>query len=448
VKLAVRSKHIVAEGNIRPGVILIDGERIVDIETNDHPQPADRYIDVGDLFVLPGLIDCHVHVNEPGRTHWEGFETATRAGAAGGYTCLIDMPLNCIPSTATVAALEQKRLAAQGKAHIDLAFWGAVVPGNQVEIGPLARAGVKGFKCFLVHPGTDEFEMVTESDLRKVMPRIAETGLPLLVHAEVAPPIDAACAVIDCQRLDWRCYRTYLQSRPAEAELEAIRLLIQLCREYRCRTHVVHLSAASALDELERAQLEGLPLTVETCPHYLFFGAETIPDGATQFKCAPPIRDSANREALWRGLCTGIIDLIATDHSPCPPEMKCLDTGNFRSAWGGISSLSVSLPAIWTEASRRGFSLSHVARWMAEGPARFLGLASHKGRIAPGFDADLVVFDPDAELEVSDDRLHFRHHCTPYSRKRLRGEVKITLVRGHTCFDCGDFKESAIGREV
>jgi allantoinase len=448
VTQAIRSKHIVTPEGVRSGVILIDGEKIGALKAHDYSLRTDAYVDLGDLFVLPGLVDSHVHINEPGRTEWEGFETATRAGAAGGYTCLVDMPLNCLPSTTTVAALNEKREAARGKAHIDLAFWGAVVPGNQDEIIPLARARVKGFKCFLTHPGTDDFEMVTEADLRKAMPRIAETGLPLLAHAEIPAPITEASAALEIDTADWRRYGTYLRSRPASAELEAIRLLIRLCREYGCRTHIVHLSAAAALDELEQARAEGLPITLETCPHYLFFAAESIPDGATQFKCAPPIRDSANRDALWGGLRTGIIDLVATDHSPCPLEMKCLERGNFRSAWGGISSLSFSLPAIWTEASRRGFTLLDVARWMADRPARLAGLAMRKGRIASGFDADLIFFDADAEFEANDERMYFRHRLTPYSGKLLRGEVKTTIVRGHTCFDRGHFGESVIGREV
>jgi allantoinase len=447
MKQAIRSTHIVTPQGVRSGVVLIEDQKIAAIEPHDYTGNADISNDVGDLFVLPGLIDAHVHINEPGRTEWEGFETATRAAAAGGYTCLIDMPLNCIPSTTSVAALQEKRHAAKAKAHVDLAFWGAVVPGNADQILPLAQAGVKGFKCFLTHPGTDEFQMVTEADLREAMPIIAKTGLPLLAHAEVSGPITEACAQLTNES-DWRTYRTYLQSRPAQAELDAIHLLIGLCREYRCRTHIVHLSAAAALDILVAARAEGLPLTVETCPHYLFFDADSIPDRATQFKCAPPIRDAANRDALWQALRAGTIDLIATDHSPCPPEMKCFDTGSFQSAWGGISSLSLSLPAIWTQASRRGFSIEHIVHWMAEAPARLASLDKQKGRITPGFDADLVIFDPHAEFEVTEDRLHFRHHCTPYLGQRLKGEVESTIVRGHTCFHHGHVSETATGADA
>ncbi len=437
MKQAIRSQHIVTPEGVRPGVILIDDEKITAVVSPDYSGHAETSIDVGNLFVLPGLIDVHVHINEPGRTEWEGFETATRAAAAGGYTCLIDMPLNCIPSTTTVAALNEKRQAMQGKAHVDLAFWGAVIPGNADQILPLAQAGVRGFKCFLTHPGTEEFQMVSEADLRLAMPKIAETGLPLLAHAEVSAPIDEACAQLDKQSADWSVYATYLQSRPPEAELQAIHLLIELCREYRCRTHIVHLSTAAALHALEEARAEGLPLTVETGPHYLFFEAESIPDRATEFKCAPPIRDSANRHALWEGLRAGIIDLVGTDHSPCPPEMKSLDTGSFRSAWGGISSLSLSLPAMWTQASKRGFAIADLVRWMAEAPSKLAGMDRRKGRIMPGFDADLVIFDPAAEFEVTDRRLYFRHPYTPYLGQRLKGEVQQTLVRGRTCFARG-----------
>lgn len=428
MKQAIRSTRIVTPEAVRPGTVVIEDEKIASLESYGHHFASGTLTDAGDLFVLPGLIDVHVHINEPGRTEWEGFETATRAAAAGGCTCMIDMPLNCIPSTTTVAALEEKRSAAVGKTYVDVAFWGAVVPGNANDIVPLAQAGVRGFKCFLTHPGTAEFEMVTEADLRKAIPKVAETGLPLLTHAELPGPIAEACAQLENE--DWTRYQTYLRSRPPEAELEAIRLLIDLCREYRCRTHIVHLSAAGALHALEVARAEGLPLTVETCPHYLFFAAESIPNRATQFKCAPPIRDSANREALWQGLRSGVIDFIATDHSPCPPQMKCFDTGSFRSAWGGISSLSLALPIVWTEASKRGFTMADIVRWMAEAPAKLAGLETRKGRIAPGFDADLFIFDPSAQFEVTDERLHFRHPCTPYLGETLQGEVKTTFVRG------------------
>lgn len=402
--------------------------------------------DVGDRMLLPGLVDVHAHLNEPGRTEWEGFATGTKAAAAGGYTTIVDMPLNCIPSTTTVAALDDKRAAAAGKASIDYAFWAGVVPGNAGNLRALARAGVRGFKCFLIHPGTEEFAMVTEQDLREAMPAIAETGLPLLVHAELPGPVAEASGQLEGS--NWRTYGTYLQSRPESAEVEAIRLVIRLARETGCRVHIVHLSAAAAFTDLDTARQEGLPITVETCPHYLYFDAERIPDGGTQFKCAPPIRSALNGAQLWEGLRSGRIDIIATDHSPCPPALKCLEEGDFRKAWGGISSLSLSLPAIWTAARERGFHITDIVRWMAEQPAKLGGFERKKGRIAPGYDADLVVFDPDAEFVVTKDDLHFRHPCSPYLGERMKGRVQSTLLRGEMVYQHGAFNRDAMGAEL
>ena len=290
--------------------------------------------------------------------------------------------------------------------------------------------------------------MVTKADLHAALPRIAQTGLPLLVHAELPGPIAIASDDLESEGADWRTYKTYLRSRPEAAELQAIRLMIELCREYRCHIHIVHLATATALRELQEARAEGLPITVETCPHYLFFDSESIPDRATQYKCAPPIRDAANREGLWQGLAEGIIDMIATDHSPCPPEMKCFETGSFRSAWGGISSLSVSFPAVWSEARKRGFTINDMTRWMAEAPAKLAGLERRKGAVRPGFDADLVLFDFDAAFEVTNERLHFRHRCTPYLGRKLTGDVQTTLLGGVVCFDHGIFEARTRGSEV
>jgi allantoinase len=407
---------------------------------------AAEILDVGDRFVFPGFFDVHTHINEPGRTHWEGFETATRAAAAGGFTCVIDMPLNSIPSTTDVAALTAKRAAARDKAMVDYAFWGGALPGNAAQFQPLAEAGVRGFKCFLIHPGTEEFAMVTEPDLRRAMPEIAKLGLPLLAHAEVPEPVSQASAKL--QSSDWRSYATYLASRPETAETEAIRLLIALSEETGCRVHIVHLSAASAIPMLARARSAGLPITVETCSHYLFFDAESIPDGATQFKCAPPIRSRKNQDALWQALRDGTIDMIATDHSPCPPELKCLETGNFSQAWGGISSLSVSVPAMWTALRSRGFGALHLARWMSERPASLAGISHRKGRIAPGLDADFAVLDPQSTFHVTPERLYFRHPCSPYVGEQLSGEIVTTILRGETVFASGRFAAHNHGREV
>jgi len=402
--------------------------------------------DFADLAILPGLVDTHVHINEPGRTEWEGFYTATRAAAAGGYTTLIDMPLNCLPETTTVAALEAKRAAAKGQTFVDWMSWGGAVADNQPHILPLARAGVPGYKCFLIYPGCDGFTMIDQQQLEASLPAIAESGLPLLVHAELAGPIDAAMAAL--KEADWRIYATYLASRPDEAELQAIRLMIRLCREYKFRLHIVHLATAQALGELQAARAEGLPITVESCPHYLHFFAERIEDGATLFKCAPPIRSKANRELLWQGLREGIIDMIVTDHSPCPPEMKRAEEGRFDLAWGGIASLSVALPVIWSEARLRGFGLDDLTRWMSSAPAALAGIGDQAGALAAGRDANFVVFDPDATFIVEADKLHYRHAVSPYLGETLHGVVHATYLRGEAVFDSGNVIGPPQGREL
>lgn len=442
---AFLSRRVVTPGGIGPAAILVEGEKIQSVVAHDQvPKNFDTH-DFGEAAILPGLVDSHVHINDPGRAEWEGFETATRAAAAGGYTFLVDMPLNCLPATTTVAALEAKRAAARGMCRVDWAAWGGVVHDNQGDIEALAAAGVPGFKCFLIHPGIDGFTMITEQQLRAALPAVARAGLPLLVHAELPRPIEAATE--NLANADWRHYSTYLQSRPEEAELSAIRLLISLCREYNFRLHIVHLSASAALQALSSARSEGLAVSVETCPHYLHLTSEAINDGATVCKCAPPIRSRENRERLWRGLRDGVIDFVVTDHSPCPPAMKKLDQGNFQTAWGGIASVSVALPVMWTEASSRGFTLSDLVRWMAEGPARLAGCERHKGRIAPGFDADFVVFDPDAKFVVTEERLHYRHPLSPYMAEQLRGVVKATYLRGKSVFMNGKFPGEPMGRE-
>lgn len=446
VRQAFLSTRVVLPEGIGPATVLVADGRIESVH-HGHLLPGSYAVhDFGSDCILPGLVDTHVHINEPGRTEWEGFETATRAAAAGGYTTLVDMPLNCLPATTTVAALEQKRAAAQGKTHVDWAAWGGVVADNQQHIAALAAAGVPGFKCFLTSPGIEGFTMVDEAQLRAALPHVAKTGLPLLVHAELSAPIEAATAsLVDA---DWTKYATYLASRPGQAELAAIRLMIDLCREFKCRIHIVHLSSAEALAILGNARSEGLPITVETCPHYLHLAAEEIPDGATLFKCAPPIRSKINQHCLWEGLLTGVIDLVASDHSPCPPEMKRLDTGNFQQAWGGIAGLSVSLPVMWTSLRQRRLPLTWIARWMAEQPAKLAGLSDRKGSIAAGHDADFVIFDPEASFALTADRLHYRHPISPYLGEQLWGAVKKTFLHGREVFSDGVFVGEPLGVEL
>jgi allantoinase len=414
--------------------------------------------DLGDLALLPGLVDAHTHLNEPGRTEWEGFATGTRAAAAGGFTTIVDMPLNCLPETTDVDALELKRNAARGKAMVDYALWGGAVDGNQHQLEPLALAGVAGFKCFLIYPGCDGFTEIDRANLELALPHIARTGLPLLVHAELAGPIDTAVAQLNASGADWRAYATYLAARPDEAELAAIGMLLDLCRQHRFRLHIVHLSTAKALPMIRAARLEGLSLTVETCPHYLHCAAEEIPDGATLFKCAPPIRSAGNREALWGALLDGTLDLIATDHSPCPPEMKRLiatqlgeETGRFDEAWGGIPSLSTALSVLWTECTRRGIPLAQLVQWTAAAPAKLAGLSAETGSIEPGMHANLVAFDADAVFTLAPEHLHYRHPISPYLGETLRGLVRSTWLRGERVYQYGEdgavFAGTPRGRE-
>jgi allantoinase len=371
--------------------------------------------------VFPGLVDTHVHVNEPGRTEWEGFETASAAAIAGGVTTIVDMPLNSIPPTTTMAGLEAKR-AASRVATVNVEFWGGIVPGNAGELEALADAGVRGFKCFLSPSGVDEFQHVTEADLRMALPILARRGLPLLVHAESPAALREPAAGANPRQ-----YQTWLASRPPQAEVDAIALLIALCREFGAPIHIVHLASAEALPILRQARADGLPITVETCPHYLAFCAEEISDGATMFKCAPPIRDAANREALWRGLEDGTIDLIATDHSPCPPSMK--GDGDFLAAWGGIASLGLGLSVVSALAASRGIAAERLGEWLCRAPARLAGLTD-RGIIAPGMRADLVLWRPDAEFKVEPARLRHRHKRTPYDGMRLQGRVLETYIGG------------------
>ncbi len=422
-----------------PGTVSIAGGRIAEVRPGLHPAPpGDTLFDAGDLVVMPGAIDAHVHVNEPGRTEWEGFATAGRAAAAGGTTTIVVMPLNCSPVATTAAALHAEVQAAAGVCAVDHGFWGGLIPGNLAHLAPLWDAGALGFKCFMVHSGIDDFPHSDDATLDAAIPLLRDLaphtgGAPLLAHAEDPGPIAAARGPSGLDAAP-RSYAAYLASRPPEAETRAIDRLITLCERHRSRAHIVHVAAAQALPLLAAARARGVRITAETCPHYLAFAAETIPDGRTVFKCAPPIRSRANNDALWAALRAGTLDLVASDHSPCPPELKHLGTGDFAAGWGGITSLQLTLPVLWTQASSRGHTLTDIARWLCSAPARLAGIHAFKGRLAPGFDADITIWNPDQPFTVSAAALQHRHKPTPYDGLALRGVVHATLLRGTPVF--------------
>lgn len=418
----VRSQRVLTPDGEHPAAVCIQNGRIAAVEPYDPPGTgwsAAESVDLGELALLPGLVDSHVHVNEPGRTEWEGFATATRAAAAGGVTTIVDMPLNSLPPTVNVAALQAKLRAAEGQCFVDVGFWGGAVPDNLGDLGDLYAAGVLGFKCFLVDSGVPEFPPLPAAALDAAL-RTAAAAL-FLVHAEDPREIRAAGAS--------RRYRDFLASRPDTAEVRAVELVVGAARRTGARVHVLHLSSAQALASLAAAKADGVRVTAETCPHYLSLYAEAVPDGATQFKCCPPIRDRANQDALWQGLASGVIDAVVSDHSPCTPELKRPDSGDFAAAWGGIASLQLGLPVVWTAAHTRGFGLADVVCWMAQRPAEIVGVPG-KGRIAVGYDADLVAFAPDEEFLVDATALRHRHPVTPYAGTRLRGVVHRTWLRG------------------
>ncbi|HEY5883270.1 MAG TPA: allantoinase AllB [Pyrinomonadaceae bacterium] len=428
--LVIRGRQVILPGGIGPAALHIAGETITAITDYDTVPAGCELIQADDeAMVMPGLVDTHVHVNEPGRTDWEGFATATRAAAAGGTTTIIDMPLNSIPPTTTVAGLEAKLDAASEQCYVDLGFWGGVIPGNTHELKPLFAAGVVGFKCFLVHSGVDEFPNVTEADLRSAMPVLTQLGAVLIVHAEVPGPIESQGT-----HQPAKDYETFLRTRPRAAENEAVEMMIRLSREFRTRVHIVHHSSADALPALREAKAAGVHITAETCPHYLAIAAEEVVDGATEFKCCPPIRERENRERLWNALEDETIDMIVSDHSPCPPDMKLRETGDFISAWGGISSLQLRLPIVWTEARRRGFSPLDLTRWLCVAPAALVGLQNRKGTLASGYDADVVIWNPAKSFRVEGEKLHHRHKLTPYEGRELEGVVENTFLRGRQIY--------------
>ncbi len=443
---AIISNRTITPDGIKRAVVLIKDGKIADV-VNELPEGDFPVTDIGDTVLMAGITDPHVHINEPGRTDWEGFDTATKAAIAGGITTLVDMPLNSSPVTTTVKAFDEKIKALDvtlspelvegtkgdvSKLHSNCGFWGGIIPGNEKDIEPLIKKGVLGFKAFLTHSGIDEFPNVTEDDLRKVMPIIAKHNLPLLVHCELSDNQQPVAG--NKQRL----YSNYLASRPKKWEDDAIALMIRLCEEYNCRTHIVHLSSADSIEQIAKAKQKGLPLTVETGQHYLYFTAEEIKDGRTEYKCAPPIREKENKERLWQALKDGIIDFVATDHSPAPPALKELISGDFMKAWGGISSIQFALPVLWTAARRHNCSLNDIAKWLCEKPA-LLPQLNTKGKITKGYDADLVAWNPDEKFIVKEDMIYHRHKITPYLNEELYGVVKQTWLSGQKVFDEGKF---------
>ena len=459
--LIVRGKRVFAgdAAEPTPAAIHIQHGVIISVTAFDDAPSGSSIYEAGDDLVMPGIVDTHVHINEPGRADWEGFTSATRAAAAGGVTTLIEMPLNSIPATTTASAFREKLAAAAGKLWVDTGFWGGVVPGNLQDLGPLWQEGVFGFKCFLVPSGVEEFAHVGEDDLRAAMPVLAELGAPLLAHSEDPKIIESASKA--AAKLPVNRYSSWLASRPREAENKAIELLVRLATAAKSRLHIVHVSSAEALDIIRAAKTAGLAITAETCPHYLTFAAGEpnglgsedpsyigIPDGATEFKCAPPIREAENRERLWEALGDGTLDFIASDHSPCPPELKRKETGDFFAAWGGIASLELALPAVWTSARARGYSVGRLGEWLCRGPARLAGLSRRKGSIDVGRDADLVVWNPEAAFRVDAERLHQRHKLTPYAGRDLLGVVSATFLRGRKIFERGEFSAGPTGNAL
>lgn len=436
LRFALKSKKVLLPGGLQPGIVLVAGA-VIEAVTDYNTRTDCCIHDVGEKIIMPGVIDPHVHINEPGRTDWEGFETATKAAIAGGLTTIVDMPLNSSPVTTSALAFDQKIAAAKKSLHTNCGFWGGIVPANSHEIEPLIAKGVLGFKAFLTHSGIDDFPNVTEKDLRIAMPVIAKYGLPLLVHCELES--EKGFKLSYDKSSNATSYRNYLASRPERWEDDAIALMIRLCGEFNCRVHIVHLSSADSIQQISEAKQRGLPISAETGQHYLFFNAEDIGDAQTQFKCAPPIRGKENNDRLWGALQSGVIDFVATDHSPAPPDLKQLQSGDFMKAWGGISSLQFALPALWTAARRKGISIEHLATWLCENPAKLIGREKSKGKITPGFDADLIVWDPDASFRVSESLIHHRHKITPYLGEDLYGIVEETYIAGKIVFSSGEF---------
>ncbi len=442
-EFAIHSNRTLTPEGIREATVFVDNGKIIDIIEGKATADIEIF-DAGDSVLMPGLIDSHVHINEPGRTEWEGFETATKSAAAGGITTLVDMPLNSTPVTTTAEAFLEKQEAAYGKLFVNCGFWGGIVPGNTNEILPLIHAGVLGFKAFLTHSGIDDFPNVDAVDLEKASAFLSKENIPLLVHAELDWEHEGQKALEE----NPVSYKAYLNSRPKDWEDEAINMMIDLSETFKLKVHIVHLSSSNSIGHLLAARRRGLPITVETCPHYLFFNAENIPDGDTRFKCAPPIREESNNDLLWQALKDGLIDFVVTDHSPAPPSLKKTDSGNLKEAWGGISSLQLSLPVMWTLMKKNNFSLEDLSRLMSGNVSKFIALDRSKGKIQKGFDADLTIWNPENKFKVRQSMLHHRHKITPYEGVELYGVVEQTYVAGKKVFDNGSFVSSPPGKII
>ncbi len=451
--IALHSKRVVLPNGIQEAVVMLNEGLIVDVLSALPAGSNFQLIELGNKLLMPGVIDPHVHINEPGRTEWEGFDTATKAALAGGITTLVDMPLNSSPVTTTAKAFDEKMLAAQNKLHTNVGFWGGLIPGNENEIELLIQKGVLGFKAFLTHSGIDDFPNATEEELRMAMPIIAKYNLPLLVHCELTDSekiTNNEFGITNIEQPETRnnSYINYLNSRPKKWEDDAIAMMIRLCEEFNCRTHIVHLSSADSLAQIATAKQKGLPLTVETGQHYLYFTAEEIKDGQTQFKCAPPIREKENNDKLWQALKNGLIDFVATDHSPATPNLKEIESGNFMKAWGGIASIQFALPVLWTAAKKRNCTFSDLAKWLCENPAKLIGKENSKGKIEKGFDADLIVVDDEKTFVITENIIHHKHKVTPYLGKILSGVVEQTYLAGEKVYEDEKFIQLNKGKVI
>jgi allantoinase len=442
--LTIYSQNCWIDQKLQAATVFVKDNLIDKIENGKVISSNENFVDAGENILMPGVIDAHVHINEPGRTDWEGFETATQATAAGGTTTLVDMPLNATPVTTSKENFDLKLKAAFGKLNVNCGFYGGIVPDNIDRLEDLIQSGVLGIKAFLTHSGIDDFPNVTEADLEKGMAILSKYDLPLLVHCELESNNFEAQNILNQNPSS---YKAYLASRPKSWENNAIRLMIKLCRKYNCKVHIVHLSSAEALNDIIDAKKEGLPITVETCPHYLLFNAEEIADGDTRFKCAPPIRERSNNNLLKEAIASGVIDFLTTDHSPAPPEIKELKSGNFRKAWGGIAGLQFLLPASWT-ALKETISLESFIPLLTEKPALFLNLNHQKGFLKVGYDADFVIWNPNEKFNVSEDTIFHRHKITPYLNQNLFGKVIQTYVNGKRVFDKNQFNAKNAGNKI